>query len=209
MTRYNQILQFDLEAADISSSVDTVAVFDGFKSPTTGCPTTFHLAQLGPDGKIYISCGPCTSEYLTVISSPDKRGKQCGVKQHSVNLIAANLFMIPNFPNYRLGALKGSPCDTIRVATKEITADQYDLKIYPNPATEQVQIEITLPNYDPSTKSEVVLVDVSGEIVQRYMMPDFAYLATVDISALASGVYAVQLRQRNQVLAVEKLVVVR
>ena len=209
VTRYNQILQFDLEAADISSSVDTVAVFDGFKSPTTGCPTTFHLAQLGPDGKIYISCGPCTSEYLTVISSPDKRGKECGVKQHSVNLIAANLFMIPNIPNYRLGPLKGSPCDTITVATKELSSADYGLKIFPNPAAEQIQIDITLPNYDPTTKTEVILVDLSGEIVQRYIMPDFAYLATLDISKLPSGVYGVQLRQRDKVMAVEKLVVIR
>ncbi len=40
-------------------------------------------------------------------------------------------------------------------------------------------------------------------------MPDYAYVATLDISKLASGVYGVQLRQRGKVLAVEKLVVVR
>jgi len=40
-------------------------------------------------------------------------------------------------------------------------------------------------------------------------MPDFAYLATLDISDIDSGFYEVQLRQKGKTMAVEKVVVVR
>ncbi len=201
----NFVFQYDLEASDIGATKDTVLLRNFEKDPFA---SAFYQAQLAPDGKIYIATQNTTT-YYHVINYPDRKGDSCMAVQAGFDLATFSSGIVPNNPNYRLGRLKGSPCDTIRVATIDITADQYDLKIYPNPATDLVQIEITLPNYDPSTKSEIVLVDVSGEIVQRYTMPDFAYLATLDISKLPSGVFGVQLRQRDRVLAVEKLVVVR
>ena len=86
------------------------------------------------------------------------------------------------------------------------------IKLFPNPSSTIIKIDITIPQYDPSIKTEVVVVDVSGAIVMRYMMPEFAYIAELDISKLPSGVYGVQLRQPQKsgtrVLATEKLVVV-
>ncbi len=200
----DKIFQYDLQAMDIAKSIDTVAIYDGNIDPL---PNNFFLMKLGPDGKIYIS-GRNGTKYMHVIENPDTKGKACNVIQRAVKLPVFYNLTFQNHPNYRLGPLKGSPCDTITVATKELSPDDYGVKIFPNPATEQIQIDINLPNYDPDTKTEVLLVDVSGEIVQRYIMPDFAYLATLDISKLSSGVYGVQLRQRNKVLAAEKLVVV-
>ena len=208
VTNFKYVYQYDLWSADIVASKDTVALYDNFTTPT-GALTTFFLAQLGPNGKIYIMGGPNASEYLHIIDKPDEKGKACNVLQHSLQMPVGSGWTIPNFPNYRLGPLKGSPCDSISVATKELSPSDYGLKIFPNPATEQIHIDITLPNYDQSTKTELVIVDIGGEIVKKYPMPDFAYLASLDISKLASGVYGVQLRQRNRVMAVEKLVVVR
>ncbi len=210
VSRWDYVLQFDLESPDILGSMDTVATYDGFFSPKAGgCRTTFMSCQLAIDGKIYISVGPCATEYLHVIHEPNKKGKDCNVEQHGIYLGVSNSFMIPNAPNYRLGKLKGSPCDTLTVANKDITIDDYGLKIFPNPASSQIQVDLSLPDYDPAISTEIVLVDISGEIVQKYAMLDFVSLAKLDISKLASGVYGVQLRQQNRVLAVEKLVVVR
>ena len=109
---FEVVYQYDLWAPDIEASRDTVAVWDGF-SEDGFFSTTFYLAQLAPDGKIYINSNNSVS-YLHVIEQPDLPGDSCQVCQHCVDLPTKNSFSLPNFPNYRLSHLEGSPCDTLR-----------------------------------------------------------------------------------------------
>jgi len=110
VSSYLRIFQYDLWADDIAATKDTVAVYDGFTSPFA---TRFYFCQLAPDGKIYINCTNGVN-VMHVINNPDLPGDSCDVCQHCVQLPTPNSFSIPNFPNYRLGALEGSPCDTLR-----------------------------------------------------------------------------------------------
>jgi len=110
LSSFRSIYQYDLWADDIAATKDTVAVYDGFMSPFA---TAFYLAQLAPDGKIYINA-PNGVDVMHVINNPDLPGDSCDVCQHCVELPTYNAFSMPNFPNYRLGALEGSPCDTLR-----------------------------------------------------------------------------------------------
>ncbi|NUQ26777.1 MAG: T9SS type A sorting domain-containing protein [Saprospiraceae bacterium] len=107
-----ELYQYDLWASDIEASRITVAEWDGFVEDNFFA-TTFYLAQLAPDGKIYINSNNTVS-YLHVINQPDLPGLLCDVCQHCVDLSTKNLFSLPNFPNYRLHHLEGSPCDTLR-----------------------------------------------------------------------------------------------
>jgi len=203
------LYQFDLDADDVAASKVFIDSLDKTKQfPFEG---KFMNMQIGPDGKIYMNCYNGV-HVMHRINNPDEKGKACNFVQNDVFLATDNKISIPNFPNYRLGPLKGSPCDTLSVATKDIKPEDYGIKLFPNPSSTIIKIDITIPQYDPTIKTEVVLVDVSGAIVMRYVMPDFAYLATLDISKLPSGVYGVQLRQPQRtgerVLATEKLVVV-
>ncbi|MFM9950378.1 MAG: PKD domain-containing protein [Saprospiraceae bacterium] len=109
---YRHIYQYDLWASGIEATKDTVAVYDGFIIPPVFA-TRFFLAQLAPDGKIYISATNSVP-YLHVINNPDLPGDSCDVCQHCIELPTWSAFSMPNFPNYRLGALEGSPCDTLR-----------------------------------------------------------------------------------------------
>ncbi|MFM9949694.1 MAG: PKD domain-containing protein [Saprospiraceae bacterium] len=109
ISAYRYIYQYDLWADDIAATKDTVAVYDGFTSPFA---TRFYFCQLAPDGKIYINCTNGVN-VMHVINNPDLPGDSCDVCQHCVQLPTPNSFSIPNFPNYRLGALEGSPCDTL------------------------------------------------------------------------------------------------
>jgi len=107
------VLQADLWAPDIGASLDTVAVYDGFTDPSTGgLSTTFFAMQNGPDGRIYFNTNNGTM-YLHYIQYPNKKGDSCTVVQHGVKLPFFNIFTSPHFPNYRLGPLDGSPCDTL------------------------------------------------------------------------------------------------
>ncbi|MCB0520091.1 MAG: PKD domain-containing protein, partial [Saprospiraceae bacterium] len=103
------VLQFDLWADDVAASLDTVAVYDGYMSPVW---TTFYRMQNGPDGRIYINCTN-TTDVLHYIDQPNKKGETCRVMQHGLQLPFRNSYTIPHFPNYRLGPLDGSPCDTL------------------------------------------------------------------------------------------------
>jgi len=105
------IYQYDLWADDIEASRITVAIYDGFND---WLPTTFFAAQLAPDGKIYIIC-PNGVWWMHTIEYPDKAGIDCMVEQHSLRLPTLNSFSIPNNPNYRLGPIDGSPCDTLGI----------------------------------------------------------------------------------------------
>lgn len=114
---YHRIYQFDLTSADVIASKRLVATRDNYIDtiPGTGAmiPPTFFCGQLGPNGKIYIS-SIGSVRVLSTIDYPDKLGAQCKVSQHSVHLPTVNR-SLPSFPNYRLGPIDGSECDTIGI----------------------------------------------------------------------------------------------
>jgi PKD repeat protein len=109
LTNTTSVFQYDLEASDLESSETLVAEYDGFESPLI---TNFFQAQLAPDGKIYI-CSNSSTDKLHVIEEPDLPGDSCRVRQHAINLPTLNLGTVPNHPNYRLGPLDGTACDTL------------------------------------------------------------------------------------------------
>lgn len=117
----NYIFQYDLWADDIASTLDTVAIYDGFGDPF---PTVFFLAQLAPDGKIYISHAN-SSNYLSIIHRPDEPGDACDVEQHGLRLPSRNFVSIPNNPYYRLGPLDGSACDTLGIDNVPVAQYRY------------------------------------------------------------------------------------
>jgi hypothetical protein len=44
-------------------------------------------------------------------------------------------YALPNMPNYNLGALEGSECDTLATAVNNLPEIHNEIIIYPNPAT--------------------------------------------------------------------------
>ena len=127
---WDKIYQFDLEAVDVAASRDTVAIYDGFEYEYNNIiyQPRFYNMQNTPDGKIYISCPNTVSRYLHVIDQPDSASIACNVLQHHIELPAFNRFSLPNLPNYRLGALDGSPCDTLKpIATFSYSDDMLEV----------------------------------------------------------------------------------
>ncbi|MBP6185255.1 MAG: PKD domain-containing protein [Saprospiraceae bacterium] len=48
-----------------------------------------------------------------MIEDPDLPGKLCNYKKHAFDFGVSISITMPNYPNYRLGPLDGSPCDTL------------------------------------------------------------------------------------------------
>ena len=107
-----KLWQWDLWAKDIRASQILVDTFDGFNETNWG-PTRFGPMVSAPDGRIYIVLSISSSKYLHVIDRPDLKGKDCRFKQHTIHLHLRNERTAPNIPNYRLGPLDESECDTL------------------------------------------------------------------------------------------------
>lgn len=104
--------QFDMEATDIGASRVLVGEYDGFVHGS-GFSTTFGPIMQTPDGRLYVVPTSASNEYLHVIDRPDEPGTACKLRQHAINLTVPQGRSAPNIPNYRLGPLDGSPCDTL------------------------------------------------------------------------------------------------
>lgn len=138
VSKYDTLFQFDFYANDIASSREIVGIYDGTQSPFG---STFYLAQLAPDGKIYMNC-PNGENVLHVIHNPDLKGDSCNFEQHGIDLPTYNSSSLPNFPNYRLGKLEGSPCDSIiSTVVGEGNIPIPDIFAYPNPASSYLKIK--------------------------------------------------------------------
>ena len=133
-----KIYQFDLESQNILASKTLVAQYDGFTN--FGTKTDFYYSKLASDGKIYM-CTFDPTYYLHVIEHPDSAGLACEVRQHAIELPNRHFAAMPNYPNYRLGALAGSLCDTISVNTYEPYFQESQIIVYPNPSSGDITIQ--------------------------------------------------------------------
>ncbi|MBL0073518.1 MAG: T9SS type A sorting domain-containing protein [Bacteroidetes bacterium] len=159
--------------------------------PTYNNSATFSLAGFGSRWKnIYINR---IHNFKCIIKYPDSLGIACDVQQHSVYLPVYNSYTVPNHPNYFLGALVGSLCDSL-VGLNELSLSP--IKIQPNPTQGLFQIV-----YPPQSQNgSMELIDLFGKIIVVEQIPPWSQLKNVDISELSSGIYILKIRWGNNVV---------
>jgi hypothetical protein len=196
-----RIFQYDMTANPISSSKDTIATYRGFDG---FFPIDYSWGQIGPDGKIYINNSD-GGYVISVIDSPDGKGQACNFRDHSIEL-PTYIDAVPYYPNYRLGALAGSPCDTIpgldgiAGVSKEQT-----LRIYPNPASDYTIVDYGFTDWSKGGVSLAVMNDL-GQVVYQQQLPMYSGYQKIDISRFASGVYMAFIKRGTGVVAVARFV---
>ncbi|MBK6700198.1 MAG: T9SS type A sorting domain-containing protein [Saprospiraceae bacterium] len=153
--------------------------------------------QLGPDDKIYI-CNGRSPSYLSSINSPDLKGKACDVRQHNVSIVANST--MPNFPYFRLGALKGSSCDTIGLVGTTIIEKNNQCKINYN--RNIIEIE------DPQQKiNAAIIYTINGIEMNRYEFNQPSTQETINIQHLINGIYFLELKDKKGIKTIQKLIV--
>ena len=113
LSSYKQLYQLDLEATDVSESLETIASFS-----EAGINNHFYMHTNGPDGKTYVkglSSFEPEGRKLSIIHEPNNKGLACEFEFGGLQLLTLNSWSMPNYPNYRLGPLDGSPCDTLGI----------------------------------------------------------------------------------------------
>jgi hypothetical protein len=123
-----QILaQAKVDAPNLAETLDTVAIYDGFYEGFPAFGSYFSLLQLFPDGAIYgVAIGNNATRYLHRIKHPERAGAACAVRQHEIMLPVGVTNSLPYFPNYRLGPLDGSPCDTLGIDNLPLAHFRWD-----------------------------------------------------------------------------------
>ena len=195
-----KLYQYDADSADIGNTYRLVGEYDGFvlPPPYPALPTNFFMMQNAPDGKIYLSTTNSTP-YLHVIHSPDSFGTACNFEQHAIKLKGLNAFGIPNFPNYRLGALAGSPCDTL---TSKEEGIRKEVSLYPNPTRDKIHIELENVR-EPLT---FVLLNVLGQEEGSYFIENEQGNSEISLAHLPKGIYFYLLKSEKGILAQGKIV---
>jgi hypothetical protein len=169
----------------------------------------FIHGRLGPDKKIYLVQGcnagfsaPCIqmdSTYLAVINYPDSGGTTCQLVNNVIPMgryVKHNIFSMA--PNYDLGPIDGSPCDTLGIDTRpadpdttvKVTQDIWpeQLKVYPNPVQEQVIIE----SGRGLEVSAYHLYDLQGKVLQESVFKHSVSRLEINITDLPPGHYILE-----------------
>jgi hypothetical protein len=194
-TKY--VYQFDVTSTNIPSTQTTVAVWNSFYSPNPPLGTFFNISQLAPDGKIYIGTGNATL-HLHVINQPDSAGLACDLVQHGIALPAFNFNSLPNHPNYFLGNLPGSPCDTL-TGVQSHSHDPPLIKAYPNPVTGPVTFQFPVKDHAGTLQ----VIDATGKLVYSESIASWSQFKKTDLSLLSPGLYQCLFRWNNGMASIK------
>jgi hypothetical protein len=189
------LVQFNLNSLNIPASADTLDIFQS--------PIGAGSLRLAPDGKIYFSrayecnafpyCYPYpdsarnyVNENLSVINYPNNLGSACDYQPFSFYLGGKRTYYgLPNNPNYNLGALVGSPCDSLTVIP-EHQNEIINFQIKPNPNNGNFNISYLLPQNKPGTFE---VFDINGRKVYSMSLPQWSTLQQVILPEVADGIY--------------------
>ncbi len=198
--------QINMDTSDIVASVKLVAQNDLFYSPSPPFQTDFFSYYLAANGKIYATSGNSV-QHIHVINQPDSSGLSCDVQQHGVSLNGIwNWRTVPNHPNYYLGAVTGSVCDSLGVGIQELQAHDFRMSVSPNPTNGSFRLLYLLPQ---NQSGVMEVYDVNGRRVYAMNLPPWSTLQEVALpSELAGGVYSCVVRSGGQ-RASRKLVVIK
>ncbi len=196
--------QFDLHASDINASSTIVGVHDHLQIPFT---SSFNFLKLAPDDRIYSVTGN-GNWAMETIHFPDSSGLACQVELRNIFFPGGgpiNINVMPNYPNYELGPLVGSPCDTI-TGVSEFHSDDSGISIYPNPSTGSFSVQ--LPT-DATGKARFELLDLLGREIfeQKINRQSTTQIISLPVD-IANGVYVCRVVTDGKVYS-EKLVLER
>ncbi|MEI2759847.1 MAG: T9SS type A sorting domain-containing protein [Bacteroidia bacterium] len=218
------LFQYDLNAANISLTKDTLWALT-FPNYAGGG------LKLASDGKIYLACWynngimfpypyPDTvynmyNMNLSVINQPDSLGSACDFQPYSFYLGGKRTYLgLPNNPNYELGAIAGSACDTLTgIAPLATSAKGAELFVTYIASWQKLFVNA---QHLKGKSITLTIYDVTGNLIYntaRRLSPSGVggsaggyFTQDINCSALAKGMYIVSLQTEKERL-VKKFIV--
>ncbi|MBK7966946.1 MAG: T9SS type A sorting domain-containing protein [Bacteroidetes bacterium] len=201
------LFQFDLLAPNIFSSRVIVDSLDAPLAPASAL-------RRAPDGKIYRAIAwndglsfnypyndtayNVYNTHLSVINSPDSAGVACDYQPFSVYLPNCRTYLgLPNNPDYTLGPIIGSPCDTLTVGIDENNLEAQDnLVIAPNPFTARFKVSLKKGSFPEHFFYSIY--NLQGQIVlEGKLLSQFENF--IELESVNPGMYLLQVQLGSKV----------
>ena len=131
---------------------------------------------------------------LHEIDYPDSAGTACNVNLHNIHLPCFNLGTVPVHPNYYLGRLVGSPCDSL-TSINDLAVHDFKFSIFPNPSNGNFKIVYLLPQNKSGT---LQIFDITGKEVYKQNLPQWSTLQYISLPKIANGVYQCVISSGNE-----------
>lgn len=182
---FDTIYQMNTDTSNIQTTMQVVAINDGYYSPQPPFQTDFWTMYLASNGKIILSSGSGVVD-LHYISFPDSSGIACDVQLHALPMPCYTFRSHVNHPNYYLGCDTTLGCPCLITGIDEAQGHDFRFSVSPNPANGQIKIIYLLPQ---NKDGRLEVFDVNGRKVYSQSLPPWSTLQTLDVSFLSNGVY--------------------
>lgn len=140
---------------------------------------------------------------LSVINDPDQPGLSCNFQPYSFYLDSKRTYYgLPNNPDYELGPLAGSPCDTLTGVGE--STEFGNLVIALNPFTDYFIINIP---YTSGSSIITSVYDMHGREIIQETARAYAnvFQKRISIKEFPNGIYAIKIFDGKMIYAGEKL----
>lgn len=162
------IIQFDLDAANIQASKVIVAELD----TTWQAFQPYSSMYLGPDNRLYIgNNGSVNCKQMSYFEFPNEKGLASGFCKRCFRFPKVGVTAPPTMPNYDLGADNCWP-----LGNEELIMKNEELEVYPNPAYNELYIQTSINGKRQLYNSVGQLLISTNE-------------NEINVSSLSSGVY--------------------
>jgi Secretion system C-terminal sorting domain len=204
---------FAMYQLDLNEADDKKAVYCYCEPDTSKKFSLNHNIQMTPTGQIYIGHWHGLSPDINAIMRPSQFQADANFK-FNYGFVQSNVATggtlptadPPNIFNYALGALQGSPCDTLNKPPPLDTTNKNTVwQLGPNPADNFINIKV------PGVDAKVLAVQVYNVLGQRVQNAQYSLDNTLivqhNVATLAAGVYVVQVQVNGRNFHKEKIVV--
>jgi hypothetical protein len=188
------------------NSLSVSPVHDSVRIETDTEFYQMDILQLAPNGKIYVSCWAGGSYKMHIINQPDSLGLACDFQFLGQPVLTQSPVALPYFPNFRLGAVAGSSCDTLTEIQSIAQAHPAFASVAPNPASDHAEIIYYTGSY---TTNHAVMYDIAGREVWSADVSGSSGSINVNVSSFPAGIYMVKFTADGQPLMSSKLAVMR
>ena len=201
------LYQYDLLSANITASeiiIDTTSYpHEAGCSLERGPDNRIYRAIAWNDGMTYNYPYPdslynLVNTHLSVINSPDSAGLACDYQAFSVPLPGCRTYLgLPNNPDWNLGVIAGSICDTLTVGINQSVNDgTIFFQAWYNRDWDLIQINAAQL---PFKEASLQVHDIKGNLIMDFSeeISGGFLTQTISMQSYAPGTYLVSLNGKN------------